>query len=211
MNATKPKTKKRSRPIKHGAFEASLGNSKLPITTAIFNMTSAKECPSDKLGLCAAVIDGKNVCYARKAERMYPQVLPYRTRQAEYWATCSVLDFVHDILACIRPKRPIKALRFNESGDFRSQEDVDKMDEIAAHLSDYGIKVYGYTSRSDLDYSNVRYLIVNGSGFWKRGIAGIFRIFKTEQEVPEDYRTCPADCTKCVRCLKGNNTAVILH
>jgi hypothetical protein len=209
----KYKTKKRGRPIKYNGFEATLGNSKLPITTAIFNMTTASECPSDKLGLCAACIEGKNWCYARKAENTYPTVKPYRTRQAAYWDACSVLDFVHDILAATKKlRRPINALRFNESGDFRTQDDVTKADAIAAHLSDYGITTYMYTSRSDLDFSNVRYLKIQGSGFHKQGLAGTFKIVQTEAEVPENYGTCPGDCTACKRCqVFGLNTAVILH
>ena len=53
------------------------GNIKIPSTTAIFNMTSAKDCPSLKLGLCKAFHNGKNICYAKKSETEWRKnVLP---------------------------------------------------------------------------------------------------------------------------------------
>ena len=44
------------------------GNLKIPSSTAIFNMGSATDCPSLKLGLCKAYFNGKHICYAKKAE-----------------------------------------------------------------------------------------------------------------------------------------------
>ena len=44
------------------------GNSKLPKSTLIVNLSSAENCPSRKRGLCE--IEDK--CYARKCERIYP-------------------------------------------------------------------------------------------------------------------------------------------
>jgi hypothetical protein len=49
----------------------SYGNSKLPTETLIVNITSAHNCPSDKLGLCNC----SNVCYAKKCERIYSNYL----------------------------------------------------------------------------------------------------------------------------------------
>ena len=42
----------------------SYGNSKLPTETLIVNITSAHNCPSDKLGLCNC----NDVCYAKNAK-----------------------------------------------------------------------------------------------------------------------------------------------
>jgi hypothetical protein len=60
------------------------GNHKLPKSTAIFNMASATDCPSLKLGLCSAVDEnGKLFCYAKKSEAGYrPDVLPYRRKKS---------------------------------------------------------------------------------------------------------------------------------
>ena len=63
----------------------SIGNKKLPKTTAIFNMGAATDCPSLELGLCQAFVGEKLVCYAMKAESgLYPDVLPYRRRQESF-------------------------------------------------------------------------------------------------------------------------------
>jgi hypothetical protein len=188
----------------------SLGNSKLPETTAIFNITSAKDCPSNKLGLCAAVIDGKNKCYARQAEYSYPGVLPYRQRQAALWANTTATEYVKLFLSAIG-KRKIYALRLNESGDYRSQADVHKAETIARLLSKRNIIVYGYTSRPDLNFSKLKYLRLIGSGFKKPGIRGIFKIIKDKSEKPRGCGICPSDCSICNRCLQGKNTCVLLH
>lgn len=49
----------------------SYGNSKLPAETLIVNLTSAYNCPSEKLGFCKCA----NVCYAKKCERIYKAYL----------------------------------------------------------------------------------------------------------------------------------------
>ena len=82
----------------------STGNHKIPKTTAIFNMGSAKDCPSAELGLCKAVVDGKSFCYAKKAEYLYPAVLPYRRRQEEFWKAISAELFAVQFLLLIAYK-----------------------------------------------------------------------------------------------------------
>ena len=75
------------------------GNIKVSNTTAIFNMSSATDCPSLKLGLCKAIFNGKHVCYAKKAEREFrPEVLPYRRRQEEFWQKVTAEEFVAQFL-----------------------------------------------------------------------------------------------------------------
>lgn len=49
----------------------SYGNRKLPAETLIVNITSAQNCPSDKLGFCEI----SSVCYAKKCERIYKNYL----------------------------------------------------------------------------------------------------------------------------------------
>ena len=123
----------------------SFGNKKLPKTTAIFNITSALECKSRKLGLCQLGKDTKK-CYALKAEKCYPSVLPYRNRQTNLWDNMNAEEFVKNFMK-EKGRRKIDALRFNESGDFRGQRDVNKLIKIARLLQAEGIKVYCYTAR----------------------------------------------------------------
>jgi hypothetical protein len=147
---------------------------------------------------------------------MYPQVVPYRTRQAEYWDTVTPDKFVADFMVARNRKRPDNrpdTIRFSESGDFRTQADVDKMERIAELLSDEGIWCYVYTARSDLDYSKVRYLTMMFSGFDGKsaGTHGQFNAVADISDKPDGFGVCPGDCTTCIRCVMGLNSVVLLH
>lgn len=190
----------------------SAGNLKIPKTTAIFNMSSATDCPSKALGLCAAQNAGAK-CYAKKSEvASRPHVLPHRRKQEYYWRHITADKFALDFLSfnAMKPE-PFTALRFNEAGDFHGQTCVDKAETIARILKDFGVVTYCYTSRSDLDYSKVRHLIINGSGFMKEGISGEFKII-IDKTIPEGYKLCPMNCRACSRCQKrGSKTVVEKH
>jgi hypothetical protein len=191
----------------------SAGNKKLPKDMAIFNMGSAMRCPSEKLGLCQAVVDGKVICYALKAERLYPGVKPYRDRQEKFWKKVDAAEFASQFLVLNALKqKPFTSLRINESGDFWGQECVEKAEVIASILTSYGISVFVYTARKDLDYSNVKHLVINGSGFKKPGISNVFQFVETAEAAPEGFSVCPGNCRICTRCqTHDRNTAVVKH
>lgn len=190
-----------------------LGNSKLPAKTAIFNMTSATDCPSKILGLCKIA----DICYAIIPEKMYPKTCkPYRDRQAAYWSDNTAEDFVLDFMLSVKRKRPENrpnTLRFSEAGDYRTQADVGKMERIAELLSDQGITCYVYTARSDLDFSKVRYLVMNFSGFEAEteGNYGTYEAIENVADRSDNYGVCPCDCTICRRCVIGRNSVVPMH
>jgi hypothetical protein len=195
------------------------GNIKVPSTTCIFNMGSATDCPSLSLGLCKATIpDGKggfkSICYASKSEKSYrPDVLPYRRRQEEFWKSVSPEQWSAQFLLInsIR-KNKFDKVRFNESGDFWSQDCVRKAESIARILFKFGITCYCYTSRSDLDFSNVRKLIINGSSFKKKGIINEFVMVRKGEVPPKGYGKCASDCKVCNRCsIRGKKTYVLEH
>jgi len=190
------------------------GNKKLPSTTAIFNMSSATDCPSLEKGLCSAVIGGKIVCYALRPEKFRPDVLPYRRRQESFWKDIKAVEFVKQFLALNdRKRKPFNAIRFNEAGDFHSQKCITKAEKIATLLKPYGIACYGYTARKDLSFKKIDNLVVNGSGFMKDNIKNDFKIVaKDASDKPDDYVLCQGDCRGCVRCMvKGMKTAVRKH
>ena len=191
----------------------STGNTKLPRTTAIFNMGSAHDCPSLKKGLCQAFINGKCVCYAMKSEYSYhPGVLPYRRRQEKYWKTIKAETFVNEFTAMNDRKRnSFTALRLNESGDFWSQKCVDKAEKIARLLKEDGVITYCYTARKDLDFSKCKNIVISGSGFKKKGIRGNFLFVIKASDAPKGFGVCPGDCRGCVRCLIGMNTVIPKH
>lgn len=176
------------------------GNTKLSKNTLIFNMGSAKDCPSKKLGLCKVCKD----CYARKAEVQYPQVLPFRNRQRYYWNVQGPWPMIADLSKILfRRKKTIKYFRYNEAGDFETQRDVDKLSEVAQFLFEmYGIVTYGYTARSDLDFSKVKF-VVRGSG-WK-GPNGKTRVAKktnlklTKKEFLCPMKGCGDTCFLCMQ------------
>jgi len=189
------------------------GNKKIPNTTAIFNMSSAHNCPAKKLGLCKAQAAGVK-CYAIKSEvGSRPCVEPYRNRQEKFWKEITAESFAVQFLTINSLKPiPFNALRLNEAGDFHNQACLDKAEKIARILKKYGIIVYCYTSRDDLDFHRVEALKVSGSGFKKDGVVNIFKIVDKVKDKPKGYKMCPMDCKICTRCLRaGLKTAVLKH
>jgi hypothetical protein len=188
------------------------GNMKVPSTTAIFNFTPAKSCPSMRKGLCSACKQNAN-CYARKAEYLYPDVLPYREKQAEFWQHISAEDFVTQFVVYNATRiKKFTLLRFSESGDFIDQKNVEKAEKIATLLRLYGIKTYTYTSRSDLDFSKCRNMIITGSNFKKAGISNVVKIVKDWKDRPKGYGKCAMDCRVCNRCMiRGRMTVIKKH
>jgi hypothetical protein len=196
------------------------GNIKIPKETAIFNMSSATDCASLALGKCkACVFDPeleklRTVCYALKAERAYrPAVLPYRRRQELFWKDITANSFALQFL-CINSTKRLKfdKVRFNEAGDFHTQACVDKADAIAKILLKFGVTCYCYTSRDDLDYTKVKSLVINASGFEADGLVNDFMMLEKGKTPPKGYAKCPMDCTLCDRCSKrGKKTYVPQH
>ena len=178
------------------------GNSKIGHDTLIFNMTSATDCPSKALGLCAL----PDKCYAVRDEVRYLQCLPYRRQQAEAWD----LDTPEQIAGAILVagwNKGIRWVRYSEGGDFRCQADVNKMSRISNLLSAYNLKVYGYTARKDLDFSRCdENMTVCGSGFMIHNefIAAPY---------PQGRIICPMDCRHCHICKirRGVKVEVIYH
>jgi len=196
----------------------SFGNKKLPKSTAILNMGSANSCPSDALGLCNV----SKICYAKKAEKHYPNVEPYRDRQQAYWLSTSATDIVSDLLLKFARRRTkTRALRLNESGDFWSQDCVTKAEEIARLLKNQ-IRVYVYTARRDLDFSACKHLIVNGSNFKSEGVKRSFTAM-TPRQIRQLQTSnvsgllgdavvniCPMDCTICALCASNSKKDIVV-
>ncbi len=187
----------------YGLF--SNGNKKLGKDTIIFNMCSARDCPSKRLGLCQLTNPGQ--CYALKSERMYPTVLPYRNRQRDMWQG-SIMRMIDDIRAILRKRPDIKYFRFNESGDFESQRDVDRLKVLANVFPE--LQFYGYTARKDLSFRRMpKNLTINGSN-WRRGKMNKFVALP---KPTGNHYVCPGDCRACNVCktAKSLTIEIILH
>ena len=164
----------------------SFGNLKQESTTAIFNITPALDCPSDKLGLCRI----PRKCYAKYPERAFPAVRGHRRHQSKFWDLCSPELFVYELT-----KFEFEKLRFSESGDFRHQDDVMKVKAIARLIDR---PVWTYTARRDLDFSDLPgNLIISGSGFM---LDNQFNAVIN----PDDYNgvVCPRNCRFCNYCIE---------
>jgi len=101
-------------------LEVAVGNYKIADDTIILNICAARDCPSRKLGL-RQMPPGK--CYADKAERQYPAVLPYRRRQEKQWDALTAQEIAERLLAGIRRRKlPTRWIRLDEAGDFRCRK-----------------------------------------------------------------------------------------
>lgn len=206
--------------IKIADLEVSLGNSKLPITTMIYNMSTAINCSSNKLGLCEFGTNGKgklkNKCYALQAEKMYTTCRDFRLRQESYWNDTNIKTIISHISLALRTGKGknVNAIRFNESGDFKTKKCITKLIKIAKAFPQ--IKIYTYTHRSDLLKSikiedlpsnlNINLSYINN----KKGFNTFILDTQYTTEKTIECKKCFKGCTLC---QKGNdlNISVKIH
>ena len=138
----------------------SAGNSKLPASVLIVNMSSALMCPSYYLGVCQIT---NGACYAMRDENQYS-----RTDIGSVLNNNWQRDLIHtqmlqqyqdltkeeiNLLKIQQSDTKITDIRLNESGDFHCQLAVDLWSKFARKIKKkYGINMHAYTARN-LDYS----------------------------------------------------------
>lgn len=185
----------------------SYGNTKLPKETLIVNITSATNCPSEKLGFCKC----SDVCYAKKCERLYKAYLHKNTLIESFmwfWDDKEVMEMlVHYI---INSPIKIKYVRLNEAGDFPDQQSVKRWDKIGNWLyKQFGIKTYCYTCREDLDFKGVHF-IVNSSSPNIKGHRWFFCVNKEQfNQLPKGSVKCKGNCRVCKLCYDSHYQGVI--
>lgn len=204
-----------------------LGNSKIAKHVRIFNICSATDCPHLGEDECQVP---KDSCYAYKNESDYPHALPARRQQEYLWDHLDAQTFVDAFLAMTdRAKTPVSALRINESGDLRDQQDLLKCDRIAELLAEHDIDVYLYTASSNLDYSVCGdALTINLSNqLFSDDVKDKYSYYtalpsgvETEdvEWLDDDAVQCPydkydgaIDCGDCRLCLDNNDTDVYIR
>ena len=170
-------------------------------------MGPATTCPSRKLDFCKL----NEKCYALKAERLYPYVLPYRIRQSKYWKKTSAKQIIEDFRNLLpRIRHEVKYLRFNESGDFYNQKDVLKLDRIAKFLKTKGITTYGYTARNDLNFKNVNFLIKGSDhNAGNNGKTIVVPKKEIKERLPPGWKVCPMSCKVCHICKEKSGINII--
>ena len=190
----------------------SYGNKKLPASTMIFNLTTAKNCPSK---LCKVA----QYCYAKKGENRFIEVFLRNLRNKIMLENISLKDFLKLLELYIEyaPMR-IKNIRLSEEGDFMKIEHVKIANDIAGHIkAKYGITTTIYTAKP-YDFGPFKNLIVNAS---LPQIKNPTRYFfaKPEKTLKElgvnfngkgiqyndkvgHYFICPCECRLCGFCYR---------
>lgn len=191
------------------------GNTKLASEIGIFNMSTATDCRSKKLGLCNA-LKCKIKCYALKNElRFKDHVINHRIRQSYYWNILDKYELTDMFINKIKQRRKqTRYIRFNEAGDFNNQEDITKLNYIAKELKKEDIIIYGYTSRSDLNYPENLQFLCKSSGFYNPNLNGMTSIINNKEELQKDFYLCNGKCySNCNLCLTNNkyNISFIKH
>jgi hypothetical protein len=104
-----------------------------PVTGATFNT-------------CSAALACKAVCYAKQGSYAWKNTIAARQRALSHSFSDS---FVTDMVAKLGRSRAYDTVRIHDSGDFYSQEYLEKWYSIARALPRF--KFYAYTKRLDLD------------------------------------------------------------
>lgn len=183
---------------------------------------TAKDCPSQALGLCQLPEDA--LCYARSGEA--------RATKRDNETGEKGMDSYYNGLLCsafwdayetnqnsdIRNRfeefliyYDIETLRFNLKGDFRHSLDISAI----WHLAEHGFSLTDYTARDDLadllhklgDHPNV---ILNGSN---RQYTNRFKATADLEEFQEAKYKCLGNCSACQNCyrLRGEVITVLIH
>ena len=185
-------------PIPNIAF----GNKKVPETTAIVNTTSWFLCPGRLKGFCEL----NEVCYDKCREVM-GSVCKSRLNHDLWWRTNDAQTIADFYIVSIKarnlkkPNQQVNLVRFQEVGDFRHIEDLNKMIDVSNIIYDeIGINSYTYTHNRDLPYNILKrpHLTINGSGFM---IDNQFTVvppsdFERYAEEHDCYK-CPQKCELC--------------
>lgn len=188
----------------------SKGNHKLPADTAIFNLPHMVTCPG-------ATKECKSYCYANKAEKLYPDTLPFRYRN---WELSKKDNFVDEVCKHLSRMRVLRAVRIHESGDFYNQKYLDKWVEIAKRFPK--IIFTAYTKSLHLDFSAAKKLknfvlfaSIDPTTTKRMKELNTIRskavVVQKGEKVPRGYFECPGSCKSCDHCYKPRAKSVAFH
>lgn len=173
------------------------GNAKLANTIGVWNLPAGQEtCDRECKG-----------CYAIKAQKRFPAVLSSRQRNLEYSKTDEF---------SIELTRNMKFVRIHESGEFYSQEYIDKWYNIARGKPE--VIFYTYTKRmNEFDFSKLLGLpnFVLHNSLLKDGSYNYGRDLEKLQNKCESSYVCPATtgmakgcCYDCWWCMDKANQGI---
>jgi hypothetical protein len=193
----------------------SFGNTKISKSVAIFNMNSATDCPNADTENCQVPWDD---CYAHVAENgLSPDALDKRRRQEYLWDNVDVVTFAEGMRRCFdRKQHDITAVRFSESGDFRHDTDIIRVNRVAELLD---TDVYTYSASDYLDWSEATAFTVNQSNDRRDYGDRLYTAVPTEDDIPEDAVQCAyegaeikcGDCRMCIDKDFDKDVYITLH
>lgn len=177
------------------------GNKKVPKTTAIANTTSWFLCPGRLQSFCEL----HEVCYDKCREVM-GNACQSRLNHDLWWRTNDAktiaMFYIYSIKAesLKHPEAPISLMRFQEVGDFRTQDDLQKMVDVSNLLFEsLSINSYTYTHNRNLDFNIKRpHLCICGSGFMVDNQFTVVPPSEYERYVEShNCFKCPQKCEMC--------------
>lgn len=192
----------------------SMGNNKVAKNTGILNMNSATDCPNadsteddpSDVGVCQVPWA---VCYAHKAENIYPNALPKRRLQEFMWDAFSAELWADSLLRVKERKRSsFDYIRVSEAGDFRHNGDIRKWNDISKRVYPE-LQVYTYSASHKLnwDLADHEYFVINQSNdlaeYGDRqftatyeGPDGKMQPIEEPADVPDGAILCPFEAAK---------------
>lgn len=207
------------------AVSISTGNRKLKsskdVKFLIWNLPAVVTCPY-RTAMCSAA------CYAIKAEKAYPDVLPARNYNFELSKTDFFVDFMSRLFHEIAKKAAYKKakwilVRIHESGDFYSVEYMKKWFDIAENCKDIKNMLFMAYTKSLPFYDTLKgnkplNFVVRGSVWDDTSDEQLALIKKYNLPIytayepgkfPKNYKKCSCvDCGKCQMCYKEENKLI---
>lgn len=186
----------------------SYGNTKTGKGILIWNLLAIVTC-------IGSTAECRNKCYARKAERLYPNVLPSRT---ENKIEADSNEFVNNMIFTIQKASKRKGFtglfRIHESGDFYNQQYLDAWKSIAKAFPD--IKFLAFTKSWQLDLQankpnnlNIVYSEFADTKVFKENMPlAIAKKGVQPSDLNKKRFLCPGSCATCSLCwtLKNDET-----
>lgn len=193
-------------------IHVTFGNAKLPETTAIVSCGTWFNCPGRTEGFCNLATK----CYDKCREVMSHKITKFRLEEEIAFRALTAKEIADSIIIQIKlhnakpSTKNIKQIRWNEVGELRNQNDLNKMVEISNILyKELSIKSYTYTHNKYLNFDIERpYLTINGSGFM---VDNEYRVLPKDEvsKVKEKHFDCDCDCTKCNVCAGKYGIVII--
>ena len=206
----------------------STGNEKLKsnakVLFLIWNLPAQITCPyrTDHCTVC---------CYAKKAEAMYPDVLPCREKNLKLSMSDSfVTDMINLISIKLNHLKNGRVIRFriHESGDFYNRAYVQKWLKIIHYFANdnrilfmaYTKSVYFFRNVNLTEYKNfvLRFSLWDDTDMAEEvtacamGLPTYTALSKEDlaKEIPNTYAYCDCkDCGTCLKCYNANIKRII--